>query len=345
MNHFVLEYPPRIALADLADTYRRVIDVTAEETGYSLNQVAQDYWMIRSLYGICQGLPEDGLLRPTPTPQDLKAGRGPADLPPIGAWAFCGGTSLAAAWRVLERYSEDVDGCLFLSRIDVSSRAQRRSRSFVAQLASDEIGARRVSGGSEKVRVSRLNVTAAAVEFKMDTVDFPPCPLADLITWLPVMSIIARCNPDLIKRFPELGGFELPVVSVPMTATNKLEALHRRLRLNDPEQLADRIRDVLDLASIAVSEHAEEARRQIPEIAEWLATTDSRFVPRPANGYGSSELYQPRSEAYEALRDPYDALIEEMVPIGSLAGDLVDFDAAMAAAASLDSPEGERPRS
>ncbi len=336
VKHVILEYPPRIALADVPDTSRQLLQATVEKTGYRLRQVLQDYWMVRCLYGIHQGLPKDGLLRPTPSAKDLKVGRGTADLPPIGAWAFGGGTSLTAGWRVVERYSEDVDGCLFLVRTDVSKNAQLTSRRFVAQLASEEIGAERTSIGHGQLRVSRLKLATAGVEFKLDTVVFPPCPLPDLITWLPVMSIIGRCNPDAIRRFPELGGFRLPVVSVSLTAANKLEALHRRFERNDQRGLSNRVRDVFDLASIAISEHAEAARRQIPEVAEWLATTDAKFVPRPPGGYGSSELYQPGSQAYEALRDRYLNLIANVVPSRLAASAPLDFDAAMATAASLD---------
>ncbi len=246
--------------------------------------------------------------------------------------------SLNAARSVVERCSHNVDGLLFLADDGISNSAQLEARSRITELASVETFAERRCDWPDQFHVARMVLDDEDVNFKVDTATRLPCPMPDLLTRLPVMSMIARCFPDLIEEYPELGGFELPVVSVALTATDKLEALHRRYVRPDFDGLRFRLIDVLDLASIATSEQAESVRQQIADIADWRAAIDDRFVARPPSGYGSSELYRSGTTTYDRLRLEYPGLIDIVAPTNPTASAPLDFDAAMAAAASLDTP-------
>jgi hypothetical protein len=43
--------------------YGEVVHEVLELSGYQFPQIAQDYWMVRGLYGIARNLPADGWLR------------------------------------------------------------------------------------------------------------------------------------------------------------------------------------------------------------------------------------------------------------------------------------------
>ena len=302
-------------------------------SGYPQEQLLHDYWMVRCLYGIAQRLPADARMRRTPGPKAARKGLTHADMPEVGRWAFAGGTSLTAAWQIVERFSEDIDGNLFRASDDVSRNSLRTARRAIGAWGTRETRAHRTSVGTGNVRISKLAVPGGPT-FSMDTVLHGPDPAETLTTRRRIRSIIARHLPDLTDQHPELGGFELPVVVVPFTATNKLDALHRRAADNDYVGLSLRARDVYDLGAIARSEHADETRHRVPELVSRMTAGQGHQEPRPDNGYGSADLYRRGSNAYETLREAYHSpYMSAILPAEAV---LPDFDQTMNDISELD---------
>ena len=318
-------------MIDAADA-RRIIHEATMASGYSDDMIRHDYWMVRCLYGISQHLPPDGWLRQTPDRKAARRGLTRAAMPPVARWAFAGGTSLTAAWGVIERFSEDIDSNLFKALGNESKNSLSVARRLVMDWGSDHIGATRGTLGTGDIRISTLTAPNGPT-FKTDAVIHGPDPGEDLTARCRVQSIIARHLPELAGDYPELGGFELPVVVVPFTAVNKLDALHRRAAGGSLAALALRVRDVCDLGHIAASEHADETRRQVPDLVSKMIGGRGHQEPRPEAGYGSADLYRPGSAPYEHLRDAYHTALPKILPA---AARLDPFDEVMDRIAGLD---------
>ena len=326
------ETPPRMALMDSAD--RNAVLVAAENSsGYPQAKIIQDYWLVRYLYGISSRLPPDGWLRKTPNSKAARKGLTELDMSPVARWAFAGGTSLTAAWGIVERYSEDVDTNLFLADTHAVSKSSLVvARSRVAEWGTRHMGARRYSQGGGKIRISTVTAPDGTT-FDTDAVVCAPDPDGMLTERRQVRSIIGRYLPALVDDYPELGGFELPVVVVPFTAVNKLDALYRRANNGDLAELVKRVRDVHDLGAIALSEHKDETRRLIPELASKMTVTFGPPLPRPESGYGACDPFRPGREPYERLRDAYHEMLPELLPAGT---ELLEYDEVMRQIAGLD---------
>ncbi len=312
-----------------------VIADTSRATGYSEEMVLDDYWLIRGLYGVARNLDADGLIRRGPTSTDIRrAIRQDATLPKpvVGRWGFAGGTSLTAAWQLVERFSSDLYYCLYLGDTPVSPKALTKAHQRVATWVTDEVEGTRSSVG-RNIRVSQIS-TVDGRRFKLDGVTQQTDPHGSPTKRLTVRSIVARYRPDLQQQHQELGGFSLPVVVVPVTTVNKLDALHRRAVVGRLVELTLRVRDVYDLAAIANSEHADETRERIPELAARMVVPRRQHEPRPEEGYGSTELYRRGSPAYEALRTAYSGQLPAVLPAGA---ELPDFGDSMKAIRDLDS--------
>ncbi len=301
-----------------------VINEAAQKSGYFIEHIEADYWLIRGLYGIARSLPRDGWLRRGPTPRERRQGLSAAK---IGQWLFAGGTSLSAAWRVTERFSSDVDYCVFVGNAMLSKKAGMKIRQRIAGWATTEVNGTRTSAGKRAVRLSRIT-PRGGVGFKLDGVIEPT--MVPSQTLLTVKSMIARYLPEVVDSYPELGGFKVPVLPVSITAINKLDALHRRAELGG---LADRVRDVYDLAAIAQSEHADEVRTIVDEWAERESAFQRRPVLRPRDGYGSARLYDPTSAEYRVLSTAYKSSIPDLLPHDT---PIPDFGASMRAIRELD---------
>ncbi len=138
---------------------------------------------------------------------------------------------------------------------------------------------------------------------------------------------------EQLRQFPELGGFEVECVTPAYTALNKFDALHRRAALGHHDGIAQRGRDLYDLARIALSEHARQVRPLLDAAAERVARPLSRRRPvaRPADGYAASPVFAAGTPACEALRSGYTEAVAELVW-----GTAPAFEDAIELAVSLD---------
>ena len=319
--------PPAVAgavtgLASDSDLFRSAVRSASDATSLADRLIVHDYWLVRSLYGVSGVLPDDGAVvvaEPKKRQPDRR----------VGTWAFGGGTSLTAAWGVVERYSEDIDGSLFadepLSRSAFANLHRRLSR---AACDAVEASGHRTLGRT--VRTTEIGVGGVPGYLRFETTMQGPDD--SLVAPWEVWSLIGQhSGADLAGEHPEVGGFRMPCVRPEWTAVNKLDALHRRAAAGDLDGLTERGRDLYDLWAMARSAHAEVIRERTPELWERAASGIRTPVPRPEGGYGTSPAFALGTEASSALKHGYERAVDTTVW-----GHAPDFAQAAEATRSLD---------
>lgn len=116
-------------LAGRPDEFRSLADEVRSAYGIPYRNIARDYWLTACLHGIACAAGPDGLINKR---------RGSAQ-EPLARCAFAGGTSLVSAWRITERYSEDLDVLALILDEGASATARKKPLSVVAKWACDHI--------------------------------------------------------------------------------------------------------------------------------------------------------------------------------------------------------------
>ena len=314
--------PAKTGLASQPELFVAAVRSTALATGLTDRQIAHDYWLIRSLFGVSEMLPEDGAVL-VPAQTKRKPDRH------VGKWAFGGGTSLTAAWGVVERYSEDIDGNLFADE-EISRSAFANVHRRISRAACDAVEASGHDTLGRTVRTTMISLDGQPNLLKFETT--LQAPDDELVETQTVTSLIgAHASLEPAGEYPEVGGFRMPCVRPEWTAVNKLDALHRRAEVGDLAGLTDRGRDLYDLWALACSDHATAIRQRIPELWERAAGGIRTPVPRPDHGYGASPALMLGTAANDALRVGYERAVETTVW-----GDAPHFRQAIEAARGLD---------
>ena len=289
----------------------------AGQLGLTPRFVVHDYWLVRSLHALSTHMPDDGL---------LEGG--------AGTWAFGGGTSLAATRGFVQRYSEDIDGVLFVNNAGGVQRNRQRSMcTSVAQWAIDDPDITASAPDGNRVLTSWFQVgdTPRFIKFETSIIEALP---NDLIESREVKSLMHRRGDAAWRdEYPELGGFSLPCTRPAWIAVNKFDALHRRALSSDFKGLRERGRDLYDLWALSQQEPiAAEIRQRTPELWAPAAIGLGRSAaPRPDRGYADSPVFRSRTAARTALKRGFEAAVQN-----TIWGDAPEFEAAVAAVRSLD---------
>lgn len=304
--------------------FRQSVADTAALLGLPTNSVAHDYWIVRGLHGISEAIPPNGEIVFPP----IKPGKPER---PIGVWGFGGGTALSAAWRITERYSEDIDGLLFLDNLDLSKNAIEKACGQVAHAVCDACESVHHETHGRNVKATKIDLDGHPGYLKMETV--PQRGLDAAVEPQVVHSFIGHhADDDLLEEYPELGGFTVPCVRPTITAINKLDALNRRAARDDFEGLVIRGRDLYDLWAIAQHpQHADGVRNSVADLWQAAAGQIREPVARPDGGYAQSAAFRQGSAANDALRDGYTQAVDATVW-----GKVPTFGEAVDAARSLD---------
>ncbi|MYL07978.1 MAG: nucleotidyl transferase AbiEii/AbiGii toxin family protein [Acidimicrobiia bacterium] len=290
--------------------------------------IVKDYWLTTCLYHFSQA----------GAPHAMRVYR--EEKGQLGESAVClftGGTALVSAWGITKRYSEELD---FLA-VDLTGAgaktALKRARSQIAKWLATPLGQSELPNSQDDNNTTGYRKISIPVG---DEPDYLKAEIVseylgdDLLESRSVTSLMGCFATDhQLARYPELGGFELLCTKPAYTVANKLDALHRRAVEGHFRGLAARVRDLYDLAMIARSEHAEDARRRVPDLAEKAPGSFGRggdTVPRPDRGYAGSILFRKGSEAQAKLEEAYPSLADFVW------GDLPPFGEALELAASLD---------
>lgn len=307
------------------DAFLGAVNDAQNKTGLDVNQIIHDYWLVRALHGVAESFGTTG---------EMVRNRSNGERARVGRWAFGGGTSLTAAWGIGDRYSEDIDGSLFVEHDQISKSVRHRVCKTVLTAALSALERTEHDTRGNLVRTTRVSVDGRVGYLKFETSiqetgsDF----VSGIVEPRRVMSILGRHATDAdITRFPELGGFELLCVRPAWTAVNKFDALHRRAAKGDLQGVRGRGRDLYDLWAIAISEHANDVRAQIPGLWEHAASAIRDAEPRPIGGYSCAALFTPGTDANTALSAGYEDAVSDTVW-----GDAPPFSEAIEAARGLD---------
>lgn len=245
---------------------------------------------------------------------------------------FKGGTSLAKAHRIVNRFSEDVDVSLVPPN-DGEFGASRRKK------AAEEVIARIRSGMGLHVEAPRRgsNFRRAAIEYTPTSTSDPVSPtssagavrLGEVLVEITIRSQPPNmahpqtitslagqvADPEIIRAHPILQPFDVLTADPIISVVDKLDALHWRAISDNPEQVAGRVRDVYDLArlltipSVLVQLDPKRTAAMHTAILQTLPPgLADRSHDRPANGFAYSPAFTPGHPACEALRHAYSDL-------------------------------------
>jgi len=315
--------------------FQELVASTCSSTGLDLEKIVHDYWLIRSLYGVAARLPEGGVFKDPLTPKDIRKGRTQETQPVKGVWAFGGGTCLSSAWQVSPRWSEDIDGVILQS--DTASKSSFNGiRKQVTDLVAEVVGVKGTTiTRTDPIIHTRFEVSEEIV-FKMDHA-LETQSSEQLVSSSAVSGLLARYSDDpagLCERFPELGGFDLPVIQPAYIAVNKLDALHRRAVAERWEALQERVRDIYDLYHIALHPvHADLCREKVVDWWAHMNRAGNMDVSRPDGGYGTSPIFESGSPAQGILCAAYNKDIQAIA-----IGTPPPFEEVIATARKLDLP-------
>ena len=314
-----------------------LVEECAGRLGLSEEQVKHDYWLVRCLYVMQQMLPSGEL------PRAYSNG------PPVGLLTLGGGTSLSAAWNISHRYSEDID-------LILSPHPRMKARHFKSAcqrfglLTAKGMGGRfRPSGKSRRHFFFAVDLPKGAGSVSVD-ISIRDTTVGPVMRQQePITPLLARtAQPDRLRRFPEANGeFEFRTLGPCSTTMDKLLAQTALSQTNDLAGIAQRARDIYDLAAIAMQAdrfegHIGRDSRRLLQISQtWRKGVDDS--ERPAAGFASLATFQKGTPQHAALTAGYEQVLETMVW-----GKRMPLDKAVRLAVSLDpgppeGPPGPRP--
>lgn len=244
---------------------------------------------------------------------------------------FKGGTSLAKAYPILHRFSEDVDVNI-VPPPDQQFGDSRRKR------VRRELQARLEAG--IPLPIDHLQ---CGTNFATTTIHYPPVPpgpaagpggpvFGEVLVEMSIRGqplgthsnqmvaslageAAARLDPALLEEHPLLRPFEVLTADPVIAVVDKLDALHWRSSSDDPSQAGDRARDVYDLACLLRHETVQPRLHSqlVAELHEYVvdpipAGIAARAVQRPADGFAASPAFQTGHPAHRALQNAYPKL-------------------------------------
>lgn len=282
--------------------FKRTLGRAGGLFGMKRIDIARDYHLHRVLKAVGDRWPHD-----TPICD-------PHDGQPVAWWAFAGGTSLTNAHRIVDRYSEDLDLIVVPVRPGINQGQLKRARKAILDCVESTVrdalpNVRIKRSGGGQITHSFFHLPEKANFLIVDTANQPI--IEDTIAACDSWSLMGRAATDeQVAACPELGGFEVPVLAVEVTATNKLRGQFCLAAGDDLTALEQRARDIVDLSAIAVSPHGEAVRRRVAGLSELLRNqgvvrSQAAKIPRPAEGLGSGLGFQPGTAAYKAIRRGY----------------------------------------
>ena len=279
--------------------------LAAARLGISRADVVKDYYMHKALHAVAVAYPKDS---------KIPVRRGD-DIVQVPGWAFVGGTALVAGHGLLERYSDDIDLVVFVPT-DLGGSPQLRVCRDIR-----EVAVAAITGGHPEAPVKKTGGTVKTAEIQLQDIDAPvrvdiapTFESADRRLYKDVTSLLGRyADPKTLEEYPELRTTSVPLLPAELTAVGKLATMHGRAVHHDFDGLAERIRDLYDVAALAEDGElaeavgAEIARRgatshdeQAPAVSAWWS------APRPGHGYAASPAFDPTTEEYRTLKEAYE---------------------------------------
>lgn len=263
------------------DVFLELIAVAAENIGLPQIYVEKDYWVTKAL-------------------KKLSESKYAADV------VFKGGTSLSKAYRLIDRFSEDIDLAVLVG--DRNNSAQKKLIKGVESAASE--GLVYLSGDERESKGSKYRKTVYQYPRSIDGSDFgqaspellievnafanpEPCETKELESFV-AQVLDERGEQGLIAQYG-LEVFSINVLSVRRTLVEKmLGVIKDSYHENATEELSGRIRHLYDICLIL----REDEHRKFIESDEFMPLCKACIADEEAGYFGSTECYQkPLSSA------------------------------------------------
>lgn len=245
---------------------------------------------------------------------------------------FKGGTSLAKAYPILHRFSEDVD-------VNIVPPHGQRFGDSRRKKARRELHAKLEAGIPLPMEHERHGTN-----FATTAIHYPPVPsgtfggppgglvFGEVLVEMNIRrqppgtygsqavaslagEAAARLDPALLREHPLLQSFEVLTADPIIAVVDKLDALHWRSCSDDPSQVRDRARDIYDLACLLRHDTVRPRLNSqlVAELHEIVVDSippglTVRATQRPVDGFAASPVFQPGHPARRALQDAYPRL-------------------------------------
>ncbi len=219
------------------EIFTELVQVTAESIGLPQVYVEKDYWVTKALRFLSKSSLADKVI-------------------------FKGGTSLSKAYRLIDRFSEDIDLALFAS--DKTNNVRKKLLKSIERIASQDLtylhDDERESKGSSfrktiyqyprTIKSSNFGQASSELVIEINTFTNPePFESRKLQTLIAEM-LNNKGKNDLIVKYG-LESFTINVLSVRRTLVEKILGVIKHSWSNDPvAKLSDNIRHLYDICMI-----------------------------------------------------------------------------------------------
>lgn len=295
------------------DTLAECLERLEEHTGLPYTQLEKDFWLTEALRGVAAVADELGL--------------------PV---YFKGGTSLSKVYRIIERFSEDVDVLVGLPKTDELMSANQRNKALrqLAEGACDATGLAAQTDPGKTRKGDQRAVHLAYREADDEGLALEPLRpegvLVELGRWggsqpheqANVASVLAEHAHDLgLEPFDEQSPVTINVVEPVRTAVEKLVLLHNAAADPDEQRRQTVARHYYDVWCLL---HHQSTCQQLQRPGVASAIAGEVFVythyfkhpkykdavrERPLNGFVASDAFAPDNPALAVTRDAYNTTV------------------------------------
>ena len=268
-------------LHDDSDTFADLVALAAEVFGLPEVYIEKDYWVTHTLKHLAESAYVDQVV-------------------------FKGGTSLSKAYRIIDRFSEDIDLAVFPE--DKSDNARKRLLKNVESAVTHNLvnleGDDRESKGSKfrktvyqyPRQIEGVNFGQASPELLVEINAFTtPEPFEQRGLQTLIAEALADKHQDTLIEQYGLQSFSINVLSVKRTLVEKMLGIIKDSYDDDPvAKLSGRIRHLYDICLIL----REDEYRQFVTSNDFLPLCQQCIDDEKAGAFdGSSYLENPLSEA------------------------------------------------
>jgi len=278
------------------------IDAAAERLRFSAAIVEKDYWVTQALRILARDFPAD--------------------------FIFKGGTSLSKGYRLIRRFSEDVDILVIQRETKGATSATHTLMKQMASAVKDVLGGPVIVVSSETgvhrdVRVqypaARKETGGLPADVRLEAgIRGGPQPCERLLVGCLLADALQQAGVST-TGFEDLQPFNVEVLHLGRTLMEKLGLVHSKLGADPSDQEASKhARHYYDIymllgddrALAVLRDRAEFGRilESMREVNEWFGGGELR----PASGWATSPAFDTASPAYRRLRRAYDSAMAEL---------------------------------
>ena len=295
-----------------ADAFDALRDRCAEEFHVDPGAIEKDYWATE-------------VLRSVAVPLGV-----------VTQLIFKGGTSLSKAYKLIERFSEDIDIIVVIPP-ETSGNARKNTLRNLAARVDHDLGltSDREAEGSGYLNARYATPDRAPVDYLTSGVLLEmgtrggPAPNESRVVRALMSETAERLDATSLAEYSDLSPFDVTVLAPERTLAEKLAFLHHRATTNDVVVLAQGARHLYDVAMMLRHDYICD-RLSAEVMHELMKDVDARseaagwgYTPRPSSGFAASIAFDFSAPHTDAFRRGYESVATLVW------GEFPDFDAAI----------------